>query len=161
MSHRGWLPVKVLSIGCRHFIRTTKRKGNTMPGQIRRLKIERFRGVKSLTWYPCPGLNVIIGGGDVGKTTILDAIALLLHPSNTYALMDTDYWRRDVESEFTIEAVMSLSEDTGVSQQSKMNWPWEWDEEKPVLPLEGGDDGVQREPVYVLRVRGTADMELV
>lgn len=132
-----------------------------MPGQIRRLKIERFRGVKSLTWYPCPGLNVIIGGGDVGKTTILDAIALLLHPSNTYALMDTDYWRRDVESEFTIEAVMSLSEDTGVSQQSKMNWPWEWDEEKPVLPLEGGDDGVQREPVYVLRVRGTADMELV
>lgn len=132
-----------------------------MSSQIRRIKIERFRGIESLTWRPGGGMNIILGGGDAGKTTILDAIALLLHPTNTYALMDTDYWRRDVESEFSIEAVMSLPEDTGISQQSKMNWPWEWDGTNPVLPAKADDDsGTAREPVYVLRVRGTADLEL-
>jgi putative ATP-dependent endonuclease of OLD family len=45
---------------------------------IRQLKIERFRGIKSLVWHPEPGVNVILGGGDVGKTTILDASTTLL-----------------------------------------------------------------------------------
>ena len=47
---------------------------------IRLLTVERFRGIQSLTWRPSIGLNVVLGGGDVGKTTILDAIALLLSP---------------------------------------------------------------------------------
>lgn len=51
--------------------------------QIRKLSIQRFRGIQSLTWLPAEGMNVILGGGDVGKTTVLEAIALLLSPSNT------------------------------------------------------------------------------
>lgn len=135
-----------------------------MSSHIRRLTIERFRGIDSLTWQPTSRVNIILGGGDVGKTTILDAIALLLNPTNVYVLTDADYWRRDVGSEFVIEAVMSLPEVAAMSQQSKMNWPWEWDGEKPVLPLEGNsDDDDQanpRDPVYRLRVRGTSDLEL-
>lgn len=42
------------------------------------LGIERFRGIKTLSWHPAKGVNVILGGGDVGKTTILDAIGLLI-----------------------------------------------------------------------------------
>jgi len=38
------------------------------------LTIERFRGITSLKWKPSRGVNVILGGGDVGKTTILEAI---------------------------------------------------------------------------------------
>jgi hypothetical protein len=49
---------------------------------IYHLEIERFRGIKTLSWYPRNGLNLILGGGDVGKTTILDAIALLFNPTN-------------------------------------------------------------------------------
>lgn len=49
---------------------------------IRRLSITRFRGVSALTWRPGPGVNLILGGGDVGKTTILDAIGLVLSPVN-------------------------------------------------------------------------------
>jgi putative ATP-dependent endonuclease of the OLD family len=49
---------------------------------IARLTIERFRGVASFTWQPAKGTNIVLGGGDAGKTTILDAIALLLNPTN-------------------------------------------------------------------------------
>ena len=131
---------------------------------IRRLKIERFRGIDSLTWQPKSGVNIILGGGDVGKSTILDAIGLLLSPTNVYVLTDADYWRRDVESEFVVEAVMSLPDIQAVSQQPKMNWLWEWDGEKPVLPLDDDvnddDQRKRREPVYLVRVRGTSDVEL-
>src|SRR5258708_35146852 len=89
---------------------------------IRRLTIERFRGIEGLVWYPAAGLNIILGGGDVGKTTILDAIALLLSPTNTVALSDADYLDRDVPKEFSVEAIMSLPEDCGISQQPKINW---------------------------------------
>ncbi len=57
-----------------------------MSSQIRRLNIQRFRGIELLTWKPSEGLNIILGGGDVGKSTILDAIGLLLYPTNTYPL---------------------------------------------------------------------------
>ena len=129
---------------------------------IRRLTIERFRGIKRLEWYPAQGVNVILGGGDVGKTTILDAIALLLNPTNTMLLSDADYWRREVENGFCIEAVMSLPATCGISRQTKNAWPWEWDGKDPKLPAidkEPSADG-PAEPVYRLRVRGTEDFDL-
>ena len=43
---------------------------------IYRLAIERFRCITSFSWHPAKGVNLILGGGDVGKTTILDAIGL-------------------------------------------------------------------------------------
>jgi hypothetical protein len=33
------------------------------------LTIERFRGITSLKWKPSRGVNFIIGGSDVGKTS--------------------------------------------------------------------------------------------
>jgi predicted ATP-dependent endonuclease of OLD family len=63
--------------------------GMTVP-TIFRLKIDRFRGLKAVAWRPSAGLNLILGGGDVGKTTILDAVALLLSPVNPANLPDTD-----------------------------------------------------------------------
>jgi hypothetical protein len=59
------------------------------------LAIERSRGIKALSWHPIGGVNVILDGGDIGKTTILDAIALLLSPTNPSTLSDTDYYARD------------------------------------------------------------------
>lgn len=130
---------------------------------IKRLIIERFRGIRSLTWNPGPGVNVILGGGDVGKTTILDAIALLLSPTNATAVTDSDYWQREKDTEFSIEAVMSLPETIQISEQSKMNWPWEWNGEEAILPAVDGDDGHTGHgavSVYRFRVRGTSELEL-
>ncbi len=77
---------------------------------IRKLSIRRYRGLEALDWRPDPTLNLILGGGDVGKTTILDAVSLLLSASNATTVSETDYWRRDNSTEFSIEGVVSLPE---------------------------------------------------
>lgn len=129
---------------------------------ILRLVIKNFRGIEKLTWYPKPNVNILLGGGDVGKTTVLDALALLLSPTNTTSVADTDYKSRKPEDEFSIEAVMSLP-GSMISQQPKMVWPWEWNGAAPILPKADGDPASSTEvvnPVYVVRVRGTGELEL-
>jgi putative ATP-dependent endonuclease of the OLD family len=56
---------------------------------IYRLAIERFHCITTFSWPPAKGVNLILGGGDVGKTTILDAIGLLLSSTNFTTLADT------------------------------------------------------------------------
>jgi putative ATP-dependent endonuclease of OLD family len=129
---------------------------------IRRLSIDRFRSIKSLSWWPEQGANFILGGGDVGKTTILDGIALLLSPTNPSVVPDTDYYARNDKEGFVIEAVISLPTDSSVTQLLKPSWPWDWNGHDPMVPsLDDGDTTAHNNPVYRLRVRGTEDLELV
>lgn len=127
---------------------------------ILRLHIERFRGLESLTWLPDAHVNIILGGGDTGKTTILQAIGLLLSPTNSIVISDADYWKRAPENEFIIEAVLRLPAATEINVQKKPNWPWEWDGENAVVPNPDDEAEGMRKEVYVVRVRGTADCEL-
>jgi putative ATP-dependent endonuclease of OLD family len=126
---------------------------------IYHLAIERFRCIKTLSWRPAKGVNVILGGGDVGKTTILDAIGLLLSPTNPPTLADTDYHGRAIDAGFAIEAIVSLPTQSGINQQTKPAWPWDWNGSDAIVPSID-DDGIKGEPVYRLRVRGTEDLEL-
>src|SRR6266480_720407 len=129
---------------------------------IRRLSIQRFRSIKSMTWLPASGLNLVLGGGDVGKTTILDAIALLLSPTNPNVVPETDYYGRQKENGFVVDAVISLPDDSKINNLLKAAWPWDWDGEKPIVPSIDGD-GTQAHngPVYWLQVAGTPELDLV
>jgi putative ATP-dependent endonuclease of OLD family len=127
---------------------------------IYHLTIERFRGIKSLSWNPGKGVNVILGGGDVGKTTILDAMGLLLSPTYLTTLTDTDYYGRDIEAGFIIEAILALPPTSGINQQTKPSWPWIWNGSGAIVPSADPAGETKSEPVYRLRVRGTADLEL-
>ncbi len=31
----------------------------------------RFRGIESLDWWPGPTMNLVLGGGNIGKKTIV------------------------------------------------------------------------------------------
>ena len=132
---------------------------------IRKLLIRHFRGIDKLEWRPAPGMNVILGGGDVGKTTVLDAIALLLSPSNATVVSEADYWQRGTTQGFDIEAVMHIPASSEISTQRSFAWPWAWNGENAVMPTikaDGADDmPTPDDPVYRIRVRGTSDLELV
>jgi len=136
------------------------------PTVIRQLRVNRFRGIEELTWCPFAGLNLILGGGDVGKTTILDAISILLAPSNSYVVTEADYFQRQVVAEFSIEAVLTMGSRVPVNRQTSMNWPWEWDGERLIAPVGSAQElGVSSlfrfEPAYYVRVRGTSELELL
>lgn len=108
-------------------------------------------------------MNIILGGGDVGKTTILEAIALLLSPTNATTVSESDYWQRDSSQEFLIEAVISLSEASGINTQKNFSWPWTWngtDAVQPAAKEEGEALPDADDPVYRVRVRGTTELEL-
>jgi predicted ATP-dependent endonuclease of OLD family len=54
-----------------------------------------FRGIKQLVWNPCSGTNCLIGPGDSGKTSVLDAIELAFASRNSITFDDTDFFNVD------------------------------------------------------------------
>ncbi len=56
--------------------------------------------------------------------------------------------------------MLALPPATGINQQYKPSWPWIWNGSEAVVPSTDGEGGTNGEPVYCLRVRGTADLEL-
>lgn len=74
--------------------------------RIRHISIRRFRGIASLDWTPGPGINALLGAGDSGKSTVLDAIALALSSSRRDVFYDTDFYRLDEQSGFDIRVTV-------------------------------------------------------
>lgn len=64
--------------------------------RICKIEIQNFRSIRSLSWRPSSGLNCLIGPGDSGKTTILDAIDLCLGARRNVAFGDTDFFGLDI-----------------------------------------------------------------
>lgn len=127
---------------------------------VRQLSISRFRGIEALTWWPAPGMNIILGGGDVGKTTVLEALALLFSPSNATTVSESDYLKRDTSEGFEISAIVAFSESSGINTQPRFVWPWHWDGSDAVLPPAEGEATPPDDPVYRVRVKGTPELEL-
>ena len=72
--------------------------------RIRKLEIRNYRSIQALDWWPAPGINCLIGPGDCGKSTILDAIDLCLGARRTVAISDTDFHNLDVTQAISITA---------------------------------------------------------
>lgn len=76
--------------------------------QIVHLDINRFRGISSLTFDFSPKTRLIclIGRGDSGKTTVLDAISAVLSPAWNIAFNDTDFYNCDLNQSIEISATI-------------------------------------------------------
>lgn len=70
--------------------------------RIRRIEILNFRGVRFLEWMPAPGINCLIGPGDSGKSTVLDAIDLCLGARRNIPFSDADFFNLDVTQAISI-----------------------------------------------------------
>ncbi|WP_394269540.1 ATP-dependent endonuclease [Qipengyuania sp.] len=64
--------------------------------RIRQINIRNFRSIRDFDWFPTPGLNCIVGPGDSGKTTILDAIDLCLGARRNVQFTDADFHALDL-----------------------------------------------------------------
>lgn len=71
--------------------------------QVRHIEINNFRGVRQLSWYPKQGVNCLIGPGDSGKSTILDAIDLAIGARRQYAFSDSDFHLHDTSQAIDIK----------------------------------------------------------
>lgn len=69
---------------------------------IRHIEIQNFRTIKKLSWHPKPGLNCLIGPGDSGKSTLLDAIDLTLGARRSYSFNDADFYQLNTLSPLSI-----------------------------------------------------------
>lgn len=78
---------------------------------IRKLDIENFRGIKRLSWTPSLGFNCLIGPGDSGKTSVLDAIDLCLGARRNVTFTDADFHNVDVSQPISITIVLGALED--------------------------------------------------
>ena len=78
---------------------------------IRKIGITNFRCLKSFEWDPLPGINGLIGPGDSGKSTILDAIDYCLGARRNLQLADTDFNCLDVSQPINITITLGKLND--------------------------------------------------
>lgn len=75
---------------------------------IHRLIIDNYRGIKHLDCdFGDETLVILIGRGDSGKSTILNAIHAVLSPSWNMTFNDLDFHNQDLSKPITIEAIVS------------------------------------------------------
>ncbi|MCK1463087.1 AAA family ATPase [Bradyrhizobium sp. 2] len=79
--------------------------------RIRIINIENFRCIQQLTWFPSQGLNCLIGPGDSGKSSILDAIDLCLGARRNTSMTDADFHGLDVERSISISITLGELDD--------------------------------------------------
>lgn len=79
--------------------------------RIRKVEIRNFRSICSLNWCPAEGVNCLIGPGDNGKSTILDAIDLCLCARRNLTITDTDFFGLDVTEDIVISLTLGALPD--------------------------------------------------
>ena len=73
---------------------------------IHNIKIKNFRGIRNFEQTFKKGLACIIGRGDSGKTTILDAMSIVLSPSWNLTFYDSDFYNCQINNAIEIEATL-------------------------------------------------------
>ena len=126
--------------------------------KIRRIVIRRFRGLRSFELHP-GATTLLIGPNNAGKSTVLEALDLLLHPGwgrPRPQPTELDYYARDPSAGFEIEAVLgdlspAFSADT---HQHLEGW------HAGTSEVTADPDGDGAEPAVRVRVVGTSDFDL-
>ena len=71
------------------------------------LSIKNFKGIKEFKYiFGKKDFICLIGRGDSGKTTILEAISLVLSPKWNIPFIDTDFYKCNIEESIEIEATL-------------------------------------------------------
>jgi hypothetical protein len=125
---------------------------------IREIEINNFRSIRRLAWRPQIGINCLIGPGDSGKSTILDAIDLTLGARHQAAFTDADFHGLNVEVPIAIKITIGALDDSlkdieayGLYHQGR----------HPVTGLMEPEPGLGLETVLVVGLTVGSDLEPV
>ena len=81
--------------------------GRTFSMQIRWVSARNFRGIRQMTWrLPANRVVCLVGPGDSTKTTILDAVALVLSPRWNVPFSDADFYGCDPSQPLVLQVVV-------------------------------------------------------
>lgn len=86
--------------------------------QIRLIEITNFRCIEKLEWRPAAGINCLIGPGDAGKSSILDAIDFCLGARRTIQFTDADFHGLDVSTPISISVTIGDLSDSLKSMET-------------------------------------------
>jgi len=86
--------------------------------RVRHIEIKNFRCIQQLIWAPAAGINCLIGPGDSGKSSILDAIDFCLGARRALSFTDADFYRLDVTSPIVITATVGELDDALKSMET-------------------------------------------
>jgi len=79
--------------------------------RIRKIEISNFRSICCFSWTPSPGFNCLIGPGDSGKSTILDAVDYCVGARRNLNVADTDFFNLDVTQDIVVRATLGALPD--------------------------------------------------
>ncbi|WP_057460969.1 ATP-binding protein [Pseudovibrio sp. POLY-S9] len=124
---------------------------------IRKIEIENFRSIQKLEWFPTPGMNCLIGAGDSGKSTILDAIDLCLGARRSANISDADFFEMDVEKPISITLLLGALSDNLRNYEAYGEFLRGYNGETKIIEDEAGHG---LETVLSLNLKIEADLEL-
>jgi putative ATP-dependent endonuclease of the OLD family len=79
--------------------------------RIRAIEVSNFRSLKEFAWFPSAGINCLIGPGDSGKSTVLDAIDLCMGARRNLQISDADFHNLDSEAPIVISVTIGDLDD--------------------------------------------------
>ncbi len=120
------------------------------------LDIKHFRTIKNLTWWPTQGINCLIGAGDSGKTTVLDAIDFCLGARRNMAFSDNDFCNADTTQPIVITTAIGALETSLLNVDSYGDYFAGFDPENKKFEQEPGSG---LEAVLVLQMKVEKDLE--
>ncbi len=123
--------------------------------RIRKIEIANFRGIKELTWCPTPGINCLIGPGDSGKSTVLDAIDFCLGARRTIQFTDADFHQLDVQNPIQVSVTLGELDDGLKNLEAYGLYVRGFDVESGEV-----EDEPERDAETVLTVRLTVESDL-
>ena len=126
--------------------------------RIRHIEIRNFRCIQHLTWAPAAGINCLIGPGDSGKSSILDAIDFCLGARRALVFTDADFYRLDVTNPIVVTATVGELDDALKSMESYGNYLRSFDAATGVIDDE---PEVQAETVLSIRLTVGSDLDPV
>lgn len=125
--------------------------------KIRCVEIQNFRGIKDLVWAPSEHMNCLIGAGDAGKTTILDAIEFALASRYQAIFDDSDFFGGKYEQPIHITITLGDLPEVFKALTKYGEYLRGWDGKNQIIIDEPDEEsGLE----YVLSVRLTVDHTL-